>query len=387
MTYVIQREDDFEFLSPAYERLHAASVATPFQHGVWLNRVYATLAPALAARPLVVTIRRATDRELLLVLPLVRTGRVLRTVTFADLGVADYNTAVASGSVLEELQRDPGVGRGIRRAIGRFDLLRVDRVVDSADDVSALLEGSHVRRHHYDAHLLTLAATTQSWRDTLDPSFVRRLDRTHKRIRPMGEQKLRVVDDVTEVGPLMLRLKAFRAARFSDRRAVDLMQYEASFEFYQAIAEDSVRKGGPGRLVVLEVAGAPVAIGFSLVERDREVHVLVGYDFEEFRKYSLGLLIVDAQVQDAIERNRSFVDFTVGDEPYKSYFGARPRPLFQVRVAGTWRGRIAMVGQDAKLSARQMAKRLLSVWEGQRAARRARATKATPDTGAKTTPG
>lgn len=387
MTYAIEREDDFDFLSPGYERLHAASVATAFQHGVWLNRFYATLAPALAARPLVVTIRRATDRELLLVLPLVRTGRVLRTVTFADLGVADYNTAIASSSVLEELRRDPQVGREVRRAIGRFDLLRIDRVVGSADHVSALLAGSHVRRHHYDTHLLTLAETTQGWRDTLDPKFVRRLDKAHKRMRPKGEQKLRVVDDVAEVGPMMLRLQAFRAARFSDRRAVDLVQDAASFEFYRAIAEDSVREGGPGRLAVLEVADAPVAIAFDLVEPDRQLHLLVGYDVERLRNYSLGLLIVDALVRDAIDRNKSFFDLTVGDESYKSDFGARPRPLFQVRVAGTLRGRVAMVGQDAELSARRVAKRLVAVWEERRSARRARANGATPHAGARTTPG
>ena len=47
------------------------------------------------ARPVVVTVRRAA-RELVLVLPLVATGRVVRTLAFADLGVADYNLPVAS---------------------------------------------------------------------------------------------------------------------------------------------------------------------------------------------------------------------------------------------------------------------------------------------------
>ncbi|WP_026549623.1 hypothetical protein, partial [Arthrobacter sp. Br18] len=254
MSYRVEREDGFDFLSAEYAALHAAAASTAFQHGVWLHRLYATLAPTRSALPVVVTVRRETDRELVLVLPLVRTGRVVRTLTFADLGVADYNAAVASRPVLEELGRRPEVVAGIRRALGRFDLLRVDRVASAPDAMAALLAGARVRRHHYDTHLMTLAGTPEAWRKTLDAAFVRHLDRKYKRLRPKGERVLREVTTLAEVEPLMQRMRAFRAARFAERRGVDLVQDEATFAFYRAVAADSVRRGGPGRLVVLEVA-------------------------------------------------------------------------------------------------------------------------------------
>ena len=370
---VIQREDAFDFLSAEYAELHAAAGAPAFQHGVWLHRLYAVLAPARGATPVVVTVRRADDGALVLVLPLVSTGRLVRTLTFADLGVADYNVPVVRQADLADLRNDPAVKAGIRKALGRFDLLLVDRVAGSPDAVAGLLAGSLVKRHHYDTHVVTLADSPNTWRESLDAKFVRHLDRKYKRLRPKGERVLRVVGDVDEVAPLMTKMQAFRAARFSDRRAVDLVQDDDAFAFYRTVAEDSVREGGPGRLAALEVAGEPVAIAFDLIEPDRELFLLVGYDVERLRNYSLGLLIVDGLAQDAIGRGKSFFDLTVGDESYKSDFGARPVPLYQVRVPRTLRGRGAMIGHDAYLSARQVAKRWLAVWQEHAARRKAAA--------------
>jgi CelD/BcsL family acetyltransferase involved in cellulose biosynthesis len=370
MSVTVQREDSFDFLSPEYAALHAAAGAPAFQHGVWLDRLYHDLAPARGARPVVVTARDGGG-ELLLVLPLAGSGRVVRTVTAADLGVADYNVPVAPRAVLDDLARDPVVARQVREALGPCDLVTIDRVPGSADAVVALLEGARSRRHHYDTHVVTLGATPEEWRATLDPKFVRHLDRKYKRLRPKGERVLREVTDVAEVVPLMERMRAFRAARFADRRAVDLVQDAPTFAFYCAVAEASIRHGGPGRLMVLEVAGDPVAIALDLASPDGELFVLVGYDVERLRNYSLGLLIVDQLAQAAIGRGASWFDLTVGDESYKADFGARPRPLHQVRLPLTLRGRAALTAHDGELVARRLAKRGLAAWQEQRARRAA----------------
>lgn len=371
MTYVVQREDDLDFRSAEYADLHRAAGAPPFQHGVWLDRLYATLAPARGARPVVVTAREDGTGALALVLPLVRTGRLVRTVAAADLGVADYNAPVCSRAFLDELRGDPAVADavrgGVRRALGRFDLLAVDRVAGAADDVLALLRGAQARRHHYDTHVVELAGTAEAWRKSLDASFVRHLERKYKRLRPRGERVLREVTDVAEVEPLLQRMREFRRARFADRRAVDLVQDDDAFAFYCAVAAESIRHGGPGRLVALEVGGEPVAIAFDLVAPERELFLLVGYDVERLRNYSLGLLVVDELIRAAIERGRSSFDLTVGDEPYKADFGAHAVALHQVRVPRTLRGRLAMHGRDAWLASRQLTKRRLADWHRLRA--------------------
>ncbi len=369
-TYSVSREDGFDFLSAEYGALYSVAAATAFQHGVWLHRLYRTLAPAQGAQAVVVTVRRDFDQELMLVLPLVRTGTAVRILTFADLGVADYNAVVASSSVLEELGGNPVVVAGIRSALGRFDVLRMDRLAGPTDTTRALLNGAHVRRHYYDTHVMTLAETPEAWRESLDQGFVRHLDRKYKRLRPKGERVLRQVTDIAEVAPLMQRMRAFRTARFAERRGVDLVQDDDAFAFYSAVVEDSVRDGLPGRLVVLEVAGEPVAIAFDLLEADRELFLLVGYDIERLRNYSLGLLIVDSLAKDAISRGTSFFDLTVGDESYKSDFSARRLPLHQLRLPRTLRGYVALLLNDIYRTARRVAKRVVLTWEARKKARK-----------------
>ncbi|PFG38827.1 CelD/BcsL family acetyltransferase involved in cellulose biosynthesis [Georgenia soli] len=360
----MRREDDFDFTSDEYEDLYNRAGATPFQHGRWLTTLYETLAPRRGARKLVVTVRDDRGR-LVLALPMVRRREgPLRLLELADLGVNDYAAPLLDPQHAALLAGD-GLARRVRSALGGFDLLRIERVVDSPDPFLAVLAGARAKRHAYSTHLIELAGTVEEWRAGLPPPFARHLERKYKRLRPKGERRLRVVTDPAEVGPAMDRLRRFRAARFAERRGTDLVQEEDFYAFYCAAARHSVR-GGPGRLVVLEVGGEAVAVAFDLVDGTGELFLLVGYDVERLRNYSLGLLIVDELVRDAIGQGRRYFDLTVGDEPYKADFGARPRPLFEIRVARTPLGVAGMLARDGYLLTRRTAKRAVLAYEERR---------------------
>jgi CelD/BcsL family acetyltransferase involved in cellulose biosynthesis len=368
--FTVQREDDFDFLSSEYDDLYVRSDATPFQHGVWLDRLYNVLAPAREAEKVVVTVRRDSG-ELVLVLPFVRRrlGPV-RLVEYADLGVADYAAPVLDRTA--GLEADPLIARRIRGALGRFDLLRIMRVADSPDAVTALVAGATSARHLYDTYLMPLASSVEEWRGGLDARFTRHLDKAHKRLRPKGEKRLVEITDVSAVDDVMQRLQEFRAARFADRRGIDLVQDPDCFEFYCAVVRDSVKTGTLGTLAVLEVGGEPAAIAFDLIAPDRDLFLLVGYDMQRLRNYSLGLLIVEELAKDAIGRGQRFFDFTVGDESYKADFGAQRRPLYEVRVIATLRGRAFVLGRTAYLRARRVAKKTLEARARHRAAQAAK---------------
>ena len=125
---------------------------------------------------------------------------------------------------------------------------------------------------------------------------------------------------------------------------------------------DTLASSGPGKLNVLEVGGKPAAISLDLIEPDRELYLIVGYDFKGLRNFSLGMLIVDQIAQDAIGRGLQYLDLTVGDEPYKAEFGAVRRPLFHVRVTRTPVGFVAFHGREFYLAARRTAKHWLTAW-------------------------
>lgn len=360
--YLIQREDHFDFRSAEYADLYRDSDATAFQHPVWISGIYEELAPRLGARKVVVT-ARADHGRLVGVLPFVhRRQWGTRVLEFADLGVNDYAAPILAPSFAAELSDNNQIARQIRRALGPFDLLRVERVPDTPDLMCSLLHRSKPKKHTYAAHLITLHPTHEQWRDSLDPKFARHLDRKYKRLRPKGERRLRTIEDPADADEAMKRMQQFRHARFAERRGTDLVQHPAYFDFYSSVA----RRGftdGPSRLVVLEVGGETAAVALDLLERDRELFLLVGYDMERLRNYSIGLLIVDELIRCAIGEGATAFDLTVGDEDYKADFGARSRPLYEIQVTGTSRGCAHLLARSGYLAARRLAKKVVLALE------------------------
>jgi CelD/BcsL family acetyltransferase involved in cellulose biosynthesis len=364
--YRVAREDDFDFLSPAYRALYERSDATLFQEPVWLDRLYRTLAGARDARPTVVTVRRAgsgPDDRLVGVLPLVRRCRHgVQRLEFADLGVCDYAAPVLDREHVTAMLSDVAVRRDIRTSLRHFDLLQVERLAGSGVRMAELVGASVTRRHSYDTFPIALPTTRSQWPyQGLDQGMTRRLVRGHKRLRTRGGVTLRVVADAGEVDAVMERLRVFRQERFSESRAVDLVQDPDCFEFYRRAARDGILRGGPAQLSVLEVGGEPAAVALDLVDAHRHLHLLVGYDVVRLRTHSLGLLIVAELIRSAIMQGRHTFDLTVGNEAYKSDFGARATPMYSIRIAVTARGHVAAAATDVDALGRRVVKRGLAV--------------------------
>ena len=129
--YQIAVENQFDFLSLEYATLHRASWATAFQHPKWLSALYGQLLTQNAATPLVVVVRRTSDRSLAMVLPLIRRRYgMLKVVEFADLRVSDYAAVVADRHEAKALLDDEGIRSELKRLLKPYDVLRIGKVPD-----------------------------------------------------------------------------------------------------------------------------------------------------------------------------------------------------------------------------------------------------------------
>lgn len=360
--FEVAHEPDFDFGSPEYAQLYARSEATMFQHPAWLRHLYGSLAPAVGADPLVVTVRRGP--ELVGVLPLVkRRNRGVRKVEFADLGVSDYAAPVLDRDAAAAVLADGSVPRGVRAAIGKADLVVIDKVRGDAGPTATLLGARQTVQHPWDAHPIPLPATVTEWRSGRDTEFLRHLERKRARI---GRKKrvlgLRELTDVAEIEESFEQMAAFRRARFAERRAVDLIQEPEYAEFYRQVAVDGA-KGGPGSTSVLTINDDVVGVSFGIFDDDSDVFVLIGYDFDQWRNYSLGLVLVEDLIEVSIATGKSVHDLTLGHEGYKLAFGAVPTPMYSVRLPLTVAGRAARVAADLEQAARKLAKRALAYYE------------------------
>jgi len=354
---VVASEDDLDFTAAEYRDLFARSEATLFQHPDWLHRLYTVLAPRVGAQPVVLTVRAAETGRLLAVLPLARRRwRGLRLVELADLGVSDHAAAVVDRTAAAALRADPALPRRLRHALGRHDLLRVERCVGEPGDLATLLGTRTHRRHAYATHAVALPGSVAAWPGTLDPSFVRHLERKRKRLRPKGGVTFRVAGDPAEADALLDALAGWRRDRFTERGGTDLMQDPDRYAFYRAVALDAAAGRGPGVLSVLDVGGRPAAASLDLADDDRHVYLVVGYDVAALRNYSLGLLIVDELARHTIARGARTLDLTVGDEGYKADFAAQATPLWSTRRARTLRGLLGGLLIDLEAYSRPRAK-------------------------------
>src|SRR5882762_2432651 len=133
-------DNAFDFLSEEYAALFGGSAATAFQHPLWLDSIYTRLAPAAAAKRLIIVLRyRATD-ALAMMLPLLRVRRgPIWTVEFADLRVSDYLALPCSAKVFSEVLGDEKACLEIRRLIQPFDLLRIPKLPGARTAIDSLL--------------------------------------------------------------------------------------------------------------------------------------------------------------------------------------------------------------------------------------------------------
>ena len=358
---------DFDFLSAEYRDLFARSSGTLFQHPLWLHHLYTFLAPAKDAEPVVITVREEETGQLLMVLPLVARGGLARRVEFADLGVSDYAAPVADLDWIYELTREQDISGDVWRACGRADLLFLEKIPSSAAWTAHLFGASDMRSHSYEAFEVGLETSLEMWRHKhLSASMARRLDKARKRLRHR-KLELREVSEPGQLDVTLERLREFRLARFAGQRAVDLMQDPDYFEFYRRVAHASARHGGPGRTYALVLDGVIAGAAFDLADASTEVHILSGFDFENYRSYSLGLLLVDELIAHAISRQMKTFDLTIGHDAYKREFGGAAVPVHMVRRAVTLRGETAKISADANASLRRVAKRILTSYEQHRA--------------------
>src|SRR4051794_8449824 len=154
-------------------QLFASARATAFQHPCWLDALYRPLAPAVNAKPLIVTVRE--QGRLAMLLPLLRRRYgTLRAIEFADLGVSDYACPVASDEALKAITSDSSACARVKAALKPFDVLRIQKLSEHSGPVERVLGTSPRAAMAMSAHAVPLAENYSVWRTEKMPASYRK---------------------------------------------------------------------------------------------------------------------------------------------------------------------------------------------------------------------
>ena len=262
----LELHSDFDFQSKDFLDVFLRSDATPFQHPVWLDRLYARVVPRVGAEPAVVTLRSRRDGRLVVVLPLVRRRSAgIKVIEFADLAVTDYVAPICRRDMLPALLSDRSIGCRILAALQPYDLLRICKVRHEwASLTGALLPGSQAKSNT-GAYTVSLFSPFDTWRASmLEPGFARFLDKKRKLLGKKGHLRLETADDVVSIETAFSAMQRFRRFRF--KADEDLLQRAEYFEFYKDVAVSGAQSG-LCRIYVLYLENRLIATMFGLSHR------------------------------------------------------------------------------------------------------------------------
>lgn len=330
---VVERMASFDFLSQEYRDLVGRANATAFQTPLWMDRLYARLAPATGAQPAIITVREGPGRRLVAVLPFaIRSYYGMRVAEFADFGVCDYCAPVAEAGIEDGAgpEIEPEIGKEVARLFADCDLILVRKVPEAARRGFSMMGPLVWSQMAIRAHKAELTAPYGAWREAaLSPSRRKFLDIKRRKLHRQGRVEVKCPQDPGEIAGAIAAIRAFRAYRFSETGLKDLLGEDAYALFYREAAFEAP----PVRVYVVTAGGMPVSVAFGLVHKGAFSLLLSGFDFERLRNFSLGLLLIEDIAADLIARGEPMLDLTIGDQPYKLEFGTRPTTMW-----AAWRG-------------------------------------------------
>jgi CelD/BcsL family acetyltransferase involved in cellulose biosynthesis len=352
-------QNSFDFLSAEYADLFARSAATAFQHPRWLAALYGKLLTPNAAEPLVIVVRSKADGKLAMVLPLIRRRYAfLRMIEFADLRVSDYVSPVAEAQTFARILADKACLMQIRRLTRPYDLLRIGKLAERSLELEKLF-GIQRENMGMNAYATPLGKSYPEWREhRLQRSYCKELDKKSRQLHRKGAVRFECARDPAAIRAVFDAMKIYRGLRFGGaEEGGDLLQTPDYFDFYQGLAlegrDDAMRTYGlwlDGRVIAGVLGLAHKASSFLVI--------MGGFDFENFKNQSIGSLMFEQVARDCIERGERFLDFTIGDEPYKMTFGAEPAPMSRIMRVGSPLGFAANLLAESVPSAKTFARRV-----------------------------
>lgn len=349
-------ENLFNFGSAEYAALFVKSSATAFQHPAWLTAIYPRLLDHNRAAPLIIVVRRSSDKSLAMVLPLVRRRYgMLRVVEFADLRVSDYAAPVTDSETFEAILADGAVRNALLAALKPYDVLRVGKLKDGALPLHTLFGIGEQTKMGFSAYATALEESYEHWRaERLKPSYRKELDKKLRQLHRKGAVRFAHSTSSADIEATFEALRIFRRDRFEENGGGELLQVPAYFEFYSSVA----RQLDFARTYTLWLDDQPIAGALGLAHRGSFLVILGGFTQTEYKNQSIGSLLFQEIARDCIARGEKVLDFTIGDEPYKLTFGAEPRPVWQMTRSGSLRGFAASVAVSKFPAIRALARNI-----------------------------
>lgn len=162
--------------------------------------------------------------------------------------------------------------------------------------------------------------------DPLPPRRAADARYARRRLSRLGEVE---IDAVRHEGleEALSALFALHQARWTARHHAGVLTDDAVRRFLSCVAGKFLDRGVL-RLYTLRLSGRIIAVHFGLQWRGRRSYYIGGFD-PELASLSVGSVLLEHAIRDAMSEGASTFDFLRGAEPYKYWWGARDEPSYR----------------------------------------------------------
>lgn len=342
----------------AWAAAEGAMAHWAFQTLGWLQAWQDTLGAAEGARPCPVLVEDAAGPVMLLPFGVFPAGP-LRELRFLGGIVTDYHAPLLAPDW--EARLGPGgfaaLWPRILAALPPVDLIRLERMPAFVEEVPNPLAALPGLRATEPALAIRLPDSLPAYLKTRKSAWVADTRRKRRRLNEIAPLAYRPAADAAGRAAALAAMMARKSRRWVETGNPDAFRRPEFRGFYARMSES---RPGNGRVhaATLSVGEEVVATHWGLIHRGRFFYLMVGWSGGEWAKYSVGRIIIEDMVAEAIAEGCAVFDLTVGDEAYKFDWTENRLEMRALLEARSWKGRLALAAAAAREAARERLKRV-----------------------------
>jgi CelD/BcsL family acetyltransferase involved in cellulose biosynthesis len=305
--------------------------STAFQSLPWLTALFAELLPVAAAQPILVDVRTA-DGRLVLMLPLVATHeRGLSVLRVPSFGVSDYGgpilgpAAATSGDILS----------AIKRALSPHDLIIIEnmpRIIQGRANPLVAAAGTFPSEHHRNA--LTLPGTVDEFLRALGKKYRKEVERCGRLLAERGEPAYSRAATPDAIAAAYAVLEQQQAERRHEAGGDYLLERPAYSRFYKTLLTGGLADGS-AHIFTLSAGGEIGACLLGITNGGTFKLLRISTAGGDWKRISPGRLVVVEAMRYFVPRGVRRFDMGIGDYPFKQGFGIEPESLVTLEAALT----------------------------------------------------
>src|ERR1051325_4021016 len=366
--------DDISAAAPAWDRIAADAIATPFGRRDWIELWQRHIGAPAGQRPLIAVARDGRGDPLFLLPFATRSGRLLTVARYFGGSHSQLNMGLWRRDIAAALTADAlnaaFAGIAQQRGIDLFILLNQPVLWDGR--ANPLVQLSHQSSpddvFHVDFEGESGDAVIKS---RLKPALRGLLKNKEKKLAKLPGYRYFRAATAEEADRILAAFFTQKAAHLKSQGVRNAFAEPGVADFLRAACVEGLASGTPTiELHAIEGGGEVLAVMGGTVDAQRFSSMFNSYTLTEHARWSPGLILISHLMRACADRGIASYDLGAGYAAYKRWFCKATDSLFDSVLSFSERGHIAAALIRTGLAGKRWIKTTGPLWAMVRAVRR-----------------